>query len=292
MTGPPGRPDAAPRIAVTGAGGMLGRELVAAADAGGREIVAWDRAACDVSDAGAVARAVDAARPEVVIHAAAWTDVDGCEADPDRALLVNAKGTANVAAACRGAGARLITLSTDYVFDGTKDGPYLEDDEPGPLSVYGWSKLMAEEATRTLGAAGCVARTAWVYADHGRNFLRTMLRLAGERDHADVVDDQRGCPTFAADLASTLLDVADRPAASGILHIVNGGATTWHGFACALFAAAGIRMRVAPVSTDRFPRPARRPRNSVLAGERLVGLGVPSPPAWEDGLRRCVARLP
>ena len=277
------------RIAVTGAEGMLGRELVRAAAARGVDVVAWDLPAFDVTDADIVRRAMDAARPGVVIHAAAWTDVDGCEADPDRAFRVNGTGTAHVAAACRERGARLVTVSTDYVFDGEKDGPYAEDDTPSPLSVYGWSKLAAEQATRELGETGCVVRTAWLYADHGRNFLLTMLRLAGERRMIEVVDDQRGCPTFAADLAEALLAVAAADV-SGVIHVVNGGATTWHGFAREIFAGAGLDVGVKAVTTERFPRPAPRPRNSVLAVENLARFGVTAPPAWEDGLRRCLGR--
>lgn len=278
-------------VALTGAGGMLGTEIVRAAAARGVPLTAWDRAACDVTDAASVARVVDSVRPRVVIHAGAWTDVDGCEADPDRALLVNAKGTANVAAACRAAGARLVTVSTDYVFDGTSDAGYAEDDPPSPISVYGWSKLMAEDATRALGDSGCVVRTAWVYADHGRNFLLTVLRLAAERDALDVVDDQRGCPTFAADLARALLDVALRPGASGVLHAVNAGAVTWHAFARRILERMGRPVAVRTVGTDRFPRPARRPRCSVLHDGRLAALGIAPLPSWEDGLSRCLARL-
>lgn len=284
-----GRPDA-PRVALTGAGGMLGREVVRAATERGIPLVAWDRAACDVTDERAVAWAVHSAAPSVVLHAAAWTDVDGCEADPDRALLVNARGTANVAAACRAAGIRLVAVSTDYVFDGAKEGAYVEDDAPGPLSVYGWSKLLAEEAALALGGAGCVVRTAWVYADHGRNFLRTMLELGARRERVEVVDDQRGCPTFAADLAATLLDVCTRAGAHGVLHAVNAGAVTWNGFARAIFAGAGLGAEAVPVTTDRFPRPARRPRNSVLGGRRLAALGIDPPPPWQDGLARALAR--
>ena len=277
------------RIAATGAGGMLGRELLRAARAREIALLGWDRTALDVTDAEAVHLRLDEARPDVVIHAAAWTDVDGCEADPERAFRTNAKGTANVAAACRETGARLVTISTDYVFDGEGTEPYREDSPVGPLNVYGWSKLAAEEATLALGRNGCVARTAWLYADHGRNFFRTMLRLAEERAAIDVVDDQRGCPTFAPDLAECLLDVA-ASGASGVLHAVNGGATTWCGFARAIFAEAGRPAVVHAVTSDRFPRPARRPHNSVLADARLTGAGIPRLPAWEDGLRRCTTR--
>jgi dTDP-4-dehydrorhamnose reductase len=278
------------RIAATGAGGMLGRELLRAARAREIALLGWDRRALDVTDADAARRALDEARPDVVIHAAAWTDVDGCEADPERAFRTNAKGTVNLAAACREAGARLVTISTDYVFDGEGTEPYREDAPPGPMNVYGWSKLAAEDATLALGRSGCVARTAWLYADHGKNFFRTMLRLAEERSAIDVVDDQHGCPTFAADLAEALLEVA-ASGASGVLHVVNGGATTWYGFARAIFAEASRPVVVRAVTSERFPRPARRPHNSVLSDSRLAAAGMASPPAWEDGLRRCVVRV-
>jgi dTDP-4-dehydrorhamnose reductase len=269
---------------------MLGRELVRAAAARRAVLVPWGPADFDVTISEAVLRAVEAARPDVVIHAAAWTDVDACEADPGRAFRVNAGGTENVAAACGAVGARLVTVSTDYVFDGTKDGPYAENDAPSPLSVYGRSKLAAEEATRALGGRGCVARTAWLYADHGRNFFLTMLRLASERDAIDVVDDQHGSPTFAADAAEALLDLAARSAA-GTFHVTNAGATTWCGFARRIMVERGLATRIVAVTTDRVPRPARRPRRAVLAAEAIGRLGLAPLPAWEDGLRRCVARL-
>ena len=274
------------RIAFTGAGGMLGRELARAAAARGVGAVGWDRAACDITDGDSVRRAVESAAPAAVIHAAAWTDVDGCEGDPARAFLVNGRGTANVAAACRESGVRLVAVSTDYVFSGDKEGAYVESDPPGPLSVYGWSKLMGEEAVLALGGSSAVARTAWVYADHGRNFLLTMLRLAGERDRLSVVDDQHGSPTFAADLAEGLLDLAASPA-GGVFHLTNRGATTWNGFARAILAATHPAVEIAPVSSDAFPRPARRPTNSVLASTRS---DAPELPGWDDGLERCLAR--
>lgn len=279
------------RVAVTGADGMLGRELVRQAGERAHACTPWNRAACDVTDADAVQRAITAARPEVVIHAAAWTDVDGCESDPARAFRVNGRGTAHVAHACRDVGARLVMVSTDYVFPGDQSDPYRENDAPGPISVYGWSKLMGEEAVRELGPAGTVARTAWVYADHGTNFLRTMLRLGRERDEISVVDDQRGSPTFAADLAVGLLDLAALPSASGVFHLTNSGSTTWYGFAKHALALAGLPVRVQPTTTDQFPRPARRPANSVLANARLASLGLRPLPPWEDGVGRCLARM-
>jgi dTDP-4-dehydrorhamnose reductase len=281
------------RIAATGAGGMLGRELLRAARAREIALLGWDRAALDVADADATRRALDDARPDVAIHAAAWTDVDGCEADPERAFRVNAKGAANVAAACRDVGARLITVSTDYVFDGAAAEPYREDASPGPLNVYGWSKLAAEEATLALGPRGVVARTAWLYASHGRNFLLTMLAAARDRRTLRVVDDQRGSPTWAADLAGALLDLAlaaHERNAHGIFHVTNAGAVTWNGFARKIFELSRRDVDVVAVSSEEFPRPARRPASSVLADTRGPAAGLPRMAPWEDALARCLAR--
>lgn len=277
-------------LAFTGAAGMLGRELVAATRERAGKVVAWDRDSFDLTDESAVLRAFEAARPRAVIHGAAWTDVDGCEADPQRAFLVNGRGTANLARACREFEARLVMVSTDYVFGGDKEGPYVESDEPGPLSVYGWSKLLGEEAVRELGPKGAIARTAWVYADHGQNFFLTMLRLAEDRDQLAVVDDQNGSPTFAADLAAKLIELAECESAHGVFHVTNQGATTWNGFAREIMRGAGKDVTVDPVSSDQFPRPARRPANSVLSGRRLEEFGLAEPPAWEDALARCFAR--
>lgn len=269
---------------------MLGKELLREAAERKLSVTGIDIAECDITDESAVRRVLGAASPSAVIHAAAWTDVDGCESDPQRAFLVNGRGTRHVAAACREQDARLVMVSTDYVFPGNSEEPYAEDDDPGPLSVYGWSKLVGEEAVRELGEKGVIARTAWLYADHGQNFLRTMLRLGRERDHVSIVDDQRGSPTFAADLARRLLDLA-AARASGVFHVTNGGSTTWHGFATRIFREAGVSVRCEPTTSDRFPRPARRPTNSVLADHRLAPAGVRPAPSWEDGLRRCLERV-
>jgi dTDP-4-dehydrorhamnose reductase len=278
------------RVALTGAGGMLGREVRRAAAARGQALVAWDRAALDVTDADAVRRALSAANADAVIHGAAWTDVDGCEGDPPRAMRVNGDGTANVARACAECGAKLVMVSTDYVFAGDRREPWAEDDAPAPISAYGRSKLAGEEAVREiLGGRGTIARTAWVYADHGKNFLLTMLRLGREKGEVRVVDDQQGSPTFAADLAEALLEVAAK--GGGIYHVTNRGQVTWCGFARAIFEQAGFPVKVTAVTTAEFPRPARRPANSVLIDTRFAREGIPVMPRWEDALARCLARL-
>jgi dTDP-4-dehydrorhamnose reductase len=274
---------------------MLGREIAeAAAKRAGVQILAWDRAAFDFTDAVATSRVIGDARPDVVIHAGAWTDVDGCEGDPARAMQVNGEGTAHVALACQACDARLVTVSTDYVFDGTKRAPYVESDATAPLSAYGRSKLAAEEATLALGEHGLVARTAWLYADHGRNFFLTMLRLAETQGRLRVVDDQKGSPTFAADLAVGLLDLAAAAharRATGVYHVTNAGATTWNGFARTIFQLEGKDVVVDACTTAEFPRPAKRPANSVLADTRRAAAGLPPMPSWEDALARCTQRI-
>jgi dTDP-4-dehydrorhamnose reductase len=279
-----------PRLAATGAAGMLGTELVTAARERSLPLTAWDLPDFDLTDRDATMRAIESTRPDVVIHGAAWTDVDGCESDPAKAFLVNGRATAHVAEACRETGARMVMVSTDYVFPGEREEPWVEEDRPGPLSVYGWSKLVGEEAVRSLGDAGVIARTAWLYADHGKNFLLTMLALGRERDELAVVDDQRGSPTFAADLAAVLLDLATS-GVRGTFHTTNTGSVTWNGFARAIFAGAGLDVNVKPVPSAEFPRPARRPSNSVLLDTRLAAEGLSPMPSWEDGLARCLARL-
>jgi dTDP-4-dehydrorhamnose reductase len=279
---------------LTGAGGMLGREIICEAKARGIELISWNRRQMDVTDANATARTIGISRVDVVIHAAAWTDVDGCESDPERAQEVNGRGTANVARTCAELGAALVYVSSDYVFSGEKETPYVEDDPPSPINEYGESKRAGEEAVRACGERSVVARTSWVYADHGKNFLQTMLRRAQAGDPLRVVDDQMGSPTFAADLAVALLDLANAAVlgrAQGNYHVTNGGATTWHGFACKIFELAHLRADVAAVSSNEFPRPARRPKNSVLADTRLADAGVAALPHWEDALARCVMRI-
>ncbi|HLI15044.1 MAG TPA: dTDP-4-dehydrorhamnose reductase [Acidimicrobiales bacterium] len=286
------------RVLVTGAGGQLGREVVAelARRAAARrrgpalEVVAPTRAELDVAQRSAVLAAIVTLEPDVIVHAAAFTAVDRCEQEVERALAVNALGTRHVAEAARLVGAHVCYVSTDYVFDGTKPTPYDEWDEPNPLSVYGRSKLGGE---RGLDPSATVVRTAWVCSAHGTNMVRTLLRLAADEGELRFVDDQRGSPTVAADLAPKLVDLAleRRP---GVFHVTNQGETTWYGFARAVLGFLGADPgRVVPISTAELvpPRPAPRPANSVLdnAALRLAGDGLL--PHWEESTRRLVAAL-
>ncbi|MGA1526146.1 MAG: dTDP-4-dehydrorhamnose reductase, partial [Planctomycetota bacterium] len=227
-------------VLVTGAGGQLGRAVVAAAEARGWRAASCDRSVLPVEDADLVRERIAQVRPDVVVHCAAWTDVDGCESDPDRADRINGHGTAHVAEACRSVDARLVAVSTDYVFDGfglldATGAPraYCTDDPAGPRSAYGRSKLLGEEAVlRTPLAAGFyVVRTSWVFGPGGRNFPAAILGRARSGQPLRVVDDQRGCPTFTLDLAEALLDLGVSDAVSGIYHAANEGVVSWHGFA-------------------------------------------------------------
>ncbi|HEX6235728.1 MAG TPA: dTDP-4-dehydrorhamnose reductase [Acidimicrobiales bacterium] len=280
------------KVLITGAGGQLGHDVDRVCREAGDEVVALDRSRLDVGSRDAVYQAVLSTRPTVVVHAGAWTAVDACEDDPDRAYRTNALGTRWVADASHRAGAYLCYVSTDYVFDGTKPTPYVEWDTPNPTSVYGRSKLGGEVEVRTHAPGGAVVRTSWVCGEHGSNMVKTVLRLA-DRPELAFVDDQRGCPTFTADLA-----VAIRRLAAwripGLFHVTNQGAVTWYELARAILAAAGHDPgKVRPISTAELdpPRPAPRPANSVLDNAALRLAGLPLLPPYGESLDRLVARL-
>jgi dTDP-4-dehydrorhamnose reductase len=276
------------RVFITGTGGQVGHELVAAFD--GHEVVAADHASLDVGDRDAVLQAITSTAPDAVVHAAAWTAVDACEADPDRAFRINALATRFVAEAARRVGARVCYLSTDYVFDGTKPEAYDEWDAPNPTSVYGRSKLGGEYE---LDADDTIVRTSWVCGFHGQNMVKTILRLAGERDELSFVDDQRGNPSFAADLsAMTRRLVVDRR--PGLFHVTNQGAVSWYEFARSVLQAAGLDAdRVHPIKTADLdpPRPAPRPANSVLDNAALRLGDVPLLPHYRESLDPLVQGL-
>jgi dTDP-4-dehydrorhamnose reductase len=254
-------------VLITGSGGQLGaalREAFPEADARTRE-------------------ELDVTRPlvvetDLVLHAAAWTDVDGAEADPAAVEAVNVVGTRNVV----GLGAPVAYFSTDYVFDGTKREPYLESDEPRPLSVYGRSKLAGEREVRE----GWIVRSSWLFGWTGKNFVRTMLELGGERDEVSVVADQVGCPTYVAHLAEATRALLSLP--GGVWHVAAEGECTWAEFAQAIFEEAGLDCRVREITTEELGRPAPRPAHSVIRSERE---GAPRLPHWRDGLRACLERL-
>ena len=266
------------KVLVTGAGGMLGRDVMRAAP----DAVGLTRAELDITDHRAVERTLREVRPDAVVNCAAYTDVDGAEADEDTATRVNGDGAGNVASAAAGVGAFVVQPSTDYVFDGTKREPYVESDPTGPRSAYGRSKLAGEWCTAESAAAHAIVRTAWLFGVAGKNFADTMLRLDGE---VKVVDDQIGCPTYTGHLAAALLEIAER-GLTGVLHVAGGGECSWHDFAAEIFRQAGRDVNLRPCTTEDFPRPAPRPLYSVLRSERR---DAPHLPAWRNGLRAYLA---
>jgi dTDP-4-dehydrorhamnose reductase len=278
------------RILVTGAAGQLGTDLVAAAGVAGHEVVGVTHAEMDVANAVAVDRVISESSPDIVIHAAAWTAVDACEGDPQRAMDVNGGGTANVVRAARAVGARVAYISTDYVFDGTKSAPYVEDDAPNPMSVYGRSKLAGE---RALGPDDFAVRISWVCGAHGSNMVRTILRLLGTNPVLSFVNDQIGCPTITSDVAPLIVRLAAE-GRIGTWHATNQGAVSWWQFARDVVEFAGEDPeRVLPIATaDLVPaRPARRPANSVLDNRALRHAGIPLLPHYRDSLPPLVRRL-
>ncbi len=280
------------RWLVTGARGQLGTDLVRALD--GAELTAFSRFELDIADASAVEGGLRAwaagGERLVVLNAAAYTEVDGAQADEARAFAVNADGPAALAAACGALGATLVHVSTDYVFAGNADTPYEVDAPTGPRSVYGASKLAGEQRVRAALDAHYVVRTSWMYGDVGRNFVKTMARLQAQRPTVDVVDDQRGSPTWSADLAAALVSLARSGAPFGTYHCASGGETTWCGLARAVFAELGADpQRVRPCSTAQYPRPAPRPAYSVLSNRSWRAAGLPPIRPWRDALAAAFA---
>lgn len=277
------------RVLVTGAGGQLGHDLVRTCTAAGDEVIACTSGQLDLGDRDSVAQAITGTIPDVVVNAGAWTAVDDCEADPDRAWRVNALGVRWVTDAARRVGAHVVQVSTDYVFDGAKPDPYVEWDAPNPQSMYGRSKLGGE---REVDPGHTVVRTAWVCGAHGKNMVKTVLGLA-DRPELAFVDDQHGCPTFTADLAPAIrrLAVSRLP---GTFHVTNQGATTWYGFVRDILEQAGHDPeKVRPIATTELdpPRPAPRPANSVLDNAALRLGGLPLLPDYRESLERLLGEL-
>ncbi|MDA0172801.1 dTDP-4-dehydrorhamnose reductase [Solirubrobacter taibaiensis] len=269
------------RLLVTGAAGMLGTDVVAAASAG-HDVVAFARAELDITDAEAVRAAVRDTQPSAVINCAAYTNVDGAETEEDVATRINGDGAGHLAAAAAEVGAHIVHVSTDYVFAGDATEPYPEDAPTGPIGAYGRSKLAGELAVQAAAPTShSIVRTAWVFGPHGKNFVDTMLKLAATRDELTVVDDQLGCPTYTGHLAAALITIAEQRS-NGLLHVAGGGQCTWRDLAVATFAAAGLEITVHPTTTAEFGAPAPRPAYSVLGSTRS---DAPTLPSWQDGLK-------
>lgn len=288
------------KILILGASGQLGRELKENAQAFGFEAMDFDHEALDITKGTSVERAVSGNRPSMVVNAAAYTAVDQAESDAPRAFAVNRDGAAHVAAACARAKIPLIHASTDFVFDGRKGAPYVETDAVDPLSVYGLSKAEGEAGIRSLLDEHVIVRTSWLYSRWGKNFVKTMLRLGREREILRVVDDQRGSPTHAADLAGAVLAIAarirDKTVSWGTYHYCGGGETTWHGLAVKIFELAKHRevfrvKEVQPIKTSEYPSPARRPAYSVLDCSLITRVFGITPLPWAESLARMIENL-
>jgi dTDP-4-dehydrorhamnose reductase len=278
---------------ILGAGGMLGRDLLAALKAqdaagpvGGEAVVGLTHQDLDITDEAAVRAAIGKHRPRTVVNCAAWTAVDDAEQHEDRALEVNGRGPERIAGACADVGARLVHVSTDYVFGGDRRGPYQEDDQPAPRTAYGRTKRAGEDAVRRLlPRQGFVVRTAWLYGAHGPNFVRTMIRLASQRQIVRVVADQHGQPTWTADAAAKIIELARSPAPAGVYHATSAGRTTWFGLAREVFRLLGTDPdRVRPVASSEYPRPAPRPRYSVLGHRAWAAAGIEPIGSWQRAL--------
>jgi len=274
---------------VTGAAGLVGRAVAQHCTRSGDQVIGLDHAALDISDARAVNATMDRERPDVLINCAAWTDVDGCELDPERAQLANARAPELLALACRRVGALLITISTDYVFDGEKEGFYTQRDQPNPQSVYALSKLAGEQRSQNAWARTIVVRTGYIFGSGGTNFLSTMVERAHRGEHLKVINDSYGTPTYAPDLADRLrrLALLDLP---GTYHVVNAGdGASFDDFARVAFEAAGLDTApIETVSMTTLKRPAARPRNSRLRCLLSEAIGLPDLPSWKEAVRNFV----
>jgi dTDP-4-dehydrorhamnose reductase len=272
---------------------MLGRDLIGVLRDQGEEVAGLTRGDLDITNAVAVREAVAENKPEVVVNCAGWTAVDDAETHEAQALAVNGYGAANLAAACRDAGVRLIHVSTDYVFDGDASKPWAEDDLPAPRSAYGRSKLAGEQAVLSqLPGAGYVVRTAWLYGEHGPNFVRTMIRLEASQPTVDVVADQHGQPTWTRDVARQLHALARAGAYPGIYHATSSGETTWFGLAQEVFRLIGADPdRVRPTTSSQYRRPAARPTYSVLGHDAWAAVGIPPIQDWQKALHQAIPSL-
>jgi dTDP-4-dehydrorhamnose reductase len=270
------------KVMILGASGLLGKALVR--EWSGDDVLGLGSKDVDIRDPGKVREVVEKARPDWIVLAAAYTDVDGCESHPDLAFAVNRDGAANVAQAAKHIGAKLLFLSSDYVFDGKKTTPYEADDVRNPQSVYGRSKAEAEVGLLEVLPECCIARTSWLFGAGGKCFPDTILRLAASRPTLDVVNDQRGCPTYSVDLARAIIGLCHNQA-RGIVHVTNSGDCSWFEFAQEIVRGAGFATEVRPVSSQQMARPAPRPGYSVLSPKSLQQYGI-STPAWQDALQR------
>ena len=274
------------KIALTGSDGMLGNDIQKVFK--DVELINFTLNDFDITDPEKTMAAIKQARPDYLIHPAAYTDVDGCEKNPETAYLVNAVGAKNVAAACEEIGCPVIYISTDYVFDGTKEEPYLETDPPNPLNEYGLSKLNGERFISSQTDSFYIVRTSWLYGKSGKNFVETISRLLSERDEISVVNDQVGSPTYTYDLALKLRELIGK--GYGTYHITNSSQCSWYEFALEIAALIQSDTKIIPITSDEFRQPARRPSRSVLANTMIKQTGIKELRSWKDALREYLAK--
>ncbi len=254
------------KILVTGANGMLGQDLCPILEDMGAFVIETDVDTLDITKPADVERILTAEHPDAVIHCAAYTNVDKAEEDFETAKLINSSGTENIAKVCGRLDIPLVYISTDYVFDGTKNEPYTPDDKPNPINNYGLTKLMGEEAVKKHCKKYYVARTSWLYGHYGKNFVETMLSLK-DKDELKVVDDQTGCPTWTVELANGIAKLFQKP--YGTYHVCGSGSTSWYGFAKEIFEQSGLKVNLQPCTTEEFPRPAKRPKYSIMDNQKI-----------------------
>jgi dTDP-4-dehydrorhamnose reductase len=283
------------KILITGANGQLGSEIrFLAAQYADREFVYTDYQELDITDAGAVSAFVEKGNYYALINCAAYTAVDKAESEKDKAYLINEIGAKNLAAAAAKVGAKFVHISTDFIFDGTHSRPILEDDIPAPLSVYGASKWTGEQAVMTAAPDCLILRTSWVYSSYGANFVKTMMRLCSERDSLTVIFDQIGTPTYARDLAQSILSILDisiDKKISGVFNYSNEGVASWYDFAIAVRDMAGLRANILPIETSQYPTPAVRPKYSVLNKKKFKDTFGMEIPYWRSSLANCMEIL-
>lgn len=277
-------------ILVTGASGQLGHDLVIELSRRGHHVIGVSSKELDLTDPAAIRTYLDHVHPDAVMHCAGYTAVDLAEEETDRCNQVNHLGTKALACACAELESKLLYISTDYVFPGDGDRPWVPDDQPQPLNAYGMSKYLGEEAVRTFVPQHFIVRISWLFGINGKNFVKTMLRLGAEREQLTVVNDQIGSPTYTKDLSVLLADmiVTDK---YGTYHATNEGFCSWFDFACAIMKEAGLSAKVLPVSSEQYPSRAKRPANSRMSKEKLTENGFQKLPPWEDALRRYLAEI-
>jgi dTDP-4-dehydrorhamnose reductase len=278
------------KVLVTGAAGQLGQDVVNTLTEAGYEVHGFGHAELDITNMNQVEQVLGEVQPDIVVHSAAYTKVDQAESDQEAAFAVNAIGTRNIAVVSEALGAKLVYISTDYVFNGEAEVAYTEFDQPTPLGVYGKSKYAGEVFVHDFHSKFFILRTSWVFGAHGGNFVKTMLKLAGTQPELKVVNDQRGCPTYTVDLASFIRDVIET-SNYGTYHVSNSGECSWYEFAKTIFELSGKTVKVTPVTTKEFPRPAPRPKNSVFDHMALRLNGFGELPSWRNALERFLTEI-